>query len=142
MSRRNARENAFKMIFVMNADNGRENIPDEFFEESKDKEIWSGGKNDGEDKEYILKVFEGVKENVSSIDETIEKYLKNWTLDRINKVCLAALRLAVYEISNLENVPVKVTASEIVEIVKKYAGEEESKFVNGMLGEYIRKEID
>lgn len=54
---------------------------------------------------------------------------------------LAALRVAVYEMKYLEGIPAKVSAAEAVAIVKKYADEKEGKFVNGVLGEYIKNEL-
>lgn len=139
MSRKDARENAFKMIF---ADiKPQDEKPWEAFFAEGDAEIWSGKSVDGEDKEYISALCEGIRQRSAEIDAEIEKYLRDWTLDRINRVCLAAMRLAVYEIKYIENVPFKVSASEAVEIVKKYAGASEAKFVNGVLGEYIKNEI-
>ncbi len=141
MSRKTARENAFKMLFAMitKADS---NIPEGFYEEAGDGEVWSGKEAEKDDKDYIEKLCPGVLEKEAELDEIIKKYLKNWTIERINRVSLAALRLSIYEILYMEDIPLKVSVSETVEIVKKYAGEEDSKFVNGVLGEYIRKEIE
>ena len=141
MSRKTSRENAFKMIFAM-ITKGDDRIPEGFYEDSKDSEIWSGKEASEEDRTYIEKVCPGVSEKEAELDEIIKKYLKNWTIERINRVCLAALRLCIYEMLYMEEIPVKVSAAETVEIVKKYAGEEEGKFVNGLLGEYIRKELE
>ena len=141
MSRKTARENAFKMLFAM-ITKGDEHIPEGFYEETEDNEIWTGKEAGKDDKDYIEKVCPGVSQKESEIDEIIKKYLKNWTIDRINRVSLAALRLSIYEILYMEDIPVKVSVSESVEIVKKYAGEEDSKFVNGVLGEYIRNELN
>lgn len=139
MSRRNARENAFKMIFAIIARED-ETIPESFFDEVGDGEIWSGKDAGEESRAYITAVCRGIREHLDEIDGRIKTYLKNWEIDRINRVCLAALRLAFYEIRYMDEIPVKVSASETVEIVKKYAGGEEAKFVNGVLGEYIRQE--
>lgn len=141
MSRKTARENAFKMLFAM-ITKGDEHIPEGFYEEAADSEIWSGKEAGKDDKDYIEKVCPGVTQKEEEIDLIIKKYLKNWTIDRINRVSLAAMRLCIYEILYMEEIPLKVSVSETVEIVKKYAGEEDSKFVNGLMGEYIRKEIN
>lgn len=139
MSRRNARENAFKILFSVITEK-KDGIPQIFFDEIKDSEIWTGKSLSDEDKAYIEGVCRGVVEKEEELDEIIKKYLKEWDIERINRVCLAALRLAVYEILYVEEVPLKVSASEVVEIVKKYADEKDSKFCNGILGEYIRNE--
>ncbi len=141
MSRKFARENAFKIVFT---DINKENSVkwEDFVTEENDKEIWSGKAPANEDTEYIKEVSEGVGEHAKEIDETIEKYLRGWSIDRINRVCLAALRVAVYEMKYMEGIPKKVSAAEAVAIVKKYADEKEGKFVNGVLGEYIKNELE
>lgn len=139
MSRKDARENAFKMIFA-DITPQDERPWEEFFDET-DSEIWVGKGVCDADKEYITALCEGVRGATSELDAGIEKYLRNWKIDRINRVCLAAMRLAIFEINNMEDVPYKVSASEAVELVKKYAGASEAKFVNGVLGEYIKNEI-
>lgn len=141
MSRRNARENAFKLLFSAVARKEAPS-PQELFDEAGDEEVVSGKSIDEEGKSYIQAVYDGVSAHTEELDRHISAYLKNWQIDRINRVCLASLRLGFYEIQYMEDIPVKVSASETVEIVKKYAGEEEAKFVNGVLGEYIRREID
>lgn len=140
MSRRNARENAFKLLFSAIA-RQEAPLPKELFDEVGDEEIVSGKSISEEGKSYIQAVYDGVLTHQEELDRHISAYLKNWQIDRINRVCLASLRLGFYEIQYMENIPYRVSASEIVEIVKKYAGGEEAKFVNGVLGEYIRREI-
>lgn len=140
MSRKFARENAFKIVFTdINEENGVK--WEDFVTEKNDKEIWSGKAPGKEDTEYIKEVCMGVAEHAKEIDETVEKYLRGWSIDRINRVCLAALRIAVYEMKYMDGIPRKVSAAEAVAIVKKYADEKEGKFVNGVLGEYIKKEL-
>lgn len=141
MSRRNARENAFKIIFA-STDSAEEKLLEDFFNGEKDSELWTGKAPEEDDRAYIERACIGVREQREDIDKTIEKYLENWTIDRINRVCLAAMRLAVYEMKNLKGIPFKVSASEAVEIVKKYAGSKEAKFVNGVLGKFIKNELD
>lgn len=140
MSRKYARENAFKVVFTDIKEENSLNW-EELASEEKDGEIWSGKAPSEEDGKYIENVCTGVKEHAAQIDETIGKYLRGWTIDRINRVCLAALRVAVYEMKYLEGIPAKVSAAEAVAIVKKYADEKEGKFVNGVLGEYIKNEL-
>ncbi len=141
MSRRNARENAFKLLFSTIA-RQEAPLPQELFDEAGDEEVISGKHISEEGKSYIQSVYDGVLKHIKDLDECISMYLKNWQIDRINRVCLASLRLCFYEIQYMDDIPFRVSASETVEIVKKYAGEEEAKFVNGVLGEYIRREIE
>jgi len=93
---------------------------------------------EGEEKSYFDKVILGIKENEQSIDERILSKLKNWTIERIFKIDLAILRLAVYEIMYFEDMPPKVAVNEAVELAKKYGNDTSSNFVNGVLREIIK----
>ena len=64
--------------------------------------------------------------------------LKNWSIERIFKIDLAILRLAVYEIHFMDNIPPKVAVNEAVELAKKYGNDASSNFVNGVLREIIK----
>ena len=74
------------------------------------------------------------------MDELIKKYLKGWKLERIPKVNISILRLALYEIIYEDGVPGKVAVNEAVELAKKYSGEDDYMFINGVLGSYLREE--
>ena len=87
---------------------------------------------------YAENLFTCVCENIQKLDEIISAHLRKWTLNRIPKVSLALLRLSIAEILFFEDVPDSVCANEAVELAKKYAGEEDSSFINGVLGSVIR----
>ena len=93
---------------------------------------------DGEEKNYFDKVTEGIKQRQKEIDDMILSKLKNWTIERIFKIDLAILRLAVYEIIFYEDMPPKVAVNEAVELAKKYGNDASSNFVNGVLREIIK----
>lgn len=85
---------------------------------------------------HQTKVPEEVEKVVSKIpelDKEIEKAATAWPIDKINKVDLAILRLAVYELSE-NQIPKKVIIDEAVEIAKEYGSETSSSFINGVLG--------
>ena len=85
--------------------------------------------------DYALSCAKGVRDNAEKIDETISKYLKaGWKLSRISKVSYAILRLAVYEILFLDEIPVSVSINEAVELSKKYTVRDDSSFINAVLG--------
>ena len=88
--------------------------------------------------EFAEKLFCITCENADETDTVISSFLKGWTLQRIPKVSLALLRLAVTEIRYFDDVPDGVSANEAVELAKKYAGEEDAAFINGVLGSVIR----
>lgn len=90
--------------------------------------------------EYSEMVFKGVFENLEVIDNTIKTNLKGWGIDRISKVALSIMRLAVYEMKYLEDIPVSVSINEAVELCKKYATTDDSNYINGVLGT-IAKEL-
>ncbi len=84
--------------------------------------------------DYALTLVNGVYKNVENIDSVIESHLKKgWTVKRISKTSLAVLRLAVYEMKYVDDVPESVAINEAVELAKKYTVDE-SKFINGVLG--------
>ena len=94
------------------------------------------------DKEYIKDVLEGVNKNKDEIDERIRVALKGWTLDRISKIELSILRLALYEMKYRDDIPAKVSFNEAIELTKRYVGEDKTAFVNGLLGKYINDSKD
>ena len=85
------------------------------------------------DKDYIQEKYEAVAGHIAEIDELINQYAKGWKTTRMNKVDLAILRLAVYEMKWDEDVPTGVAINEAVNLAKKYSSEDGASFVNGVL---------
>lgn len=124
MDRRSLRETAFKMLFEYEFKKD-ENI-NEFYKEALEiLEI--------SDDEYLNKIFFGVVEDMASLDEDIAATAKGWKLSRISKVSLNIMRLCVYEMTKMDDVPFAVSINEAVELAKKYDDEKAPKFVNGVL---------
>lgn len=135
MSRRKARDITFKYVYSTLYGEG---VVDDVIESiitADSKEVKS---LDGEEKEYFDKVVAGIKENEEAIDQMILSKLKNWTIERIFKIDLAVLRLAVYEIMYYPDMPPKVAVNEAVELAKRYGNDASSNFVNGVLREIIK----
>jgi N utilization substance protein B len=130
MSRKKARDNAFKCIYQIGFDFNL-NLDDIL------KYNYEENDNTEEEKEYISELLKGVIANIDLIDEQILKNLKDWTIDRISKIDLAILRLAIYEIKYIENVPVKVSLNEAIELAKTYGNENSANFINGLLAKVI-----
>ena len=125
INRRKAREYAFILLFEYKFQPEEINtILEDFFSEYKT----------GEQEEYIRSVVEGVINNLDEIDELIASYSKKWSVDRISVVCMALMRLAVYEMRFIEDIPLNVSVNEAVNLTKLYDGEESVSFVNGILG--------
>ena len=77
--------------------------------------------------------------SLKEIDEIIEEKATDWTIDRISKMDLPILRVAIFEIKHREDIPVGVSINEAVELAKKFSGEESGKFINGLLGQVAEK---
>ena len=128
MSRRSARKNAFFLLFQMDFNEAAEfeQVKELFFAE-KEEPVEEG------DKAFILSEVEGTREHMAEIDALIEQSAKGWDPERMNKVDLAILRLAVYEMKWGET-PVGVAIDEAVEQAKKFSSDEATAFIHGVLG--------
>ncbi len=134
MSRRKLRELIFQFIFRIEF-HDKEEMPEQeqfFFEnlKSEEYEIIS------EDANYISVKSKNIIEKLKEIDEMINKQAKGWTTQRMGKVDLTILRLAVYEIVFDEEVPTGVAINEAVELAKQFGKDESSAFVNGVLAKF------
>ena len=85
-------------------------------------------------KEFTLILVKGVTGNLSEIDKAINDYTNNWSLERITNIDRNILRMAIYEILYLKNIPKSVSINEADELAKKYGTKSSSSFVNGVLG--------
>ena len=90
---------------------------------------------------YIRRLVGGVSEHAAELDTYIEKYAKGWRFERISLVASAIMRVAMYEILYMPDIPHGVAINEAVTIAKKYDAPEVAKFVNGILGSFLRDEI-
>ena len=125
MSRRNARLNAYQLIFGYL-------FSKEIDEQSLTTMLHADDMQEA-DGEYIRKVIYGVRDNYEELMTLIADNSKNFRVDRIYKPDLAALLLACYEMKYVEDIPLAVSINEVIEIVKVFSTENSSKFVNGVL---------
>ena len=91
--------------------------------------------------EYIRALVCGVADHAPELDEFIARYAKGWSFDRIPLVASAIMRVAMYESLYRSDIPTRVAVNEAVEIAKKYETPETVKFINGILGSFVRGEI-
>lgn len=91
--------------------------------------------------DYARSIALGVEDKKDNLDGLIEKYSKGWKVKRLPKVNLAILRLAAYEILFVDDVPESVAINEAVELAKKYSGESDYSFINGVLGALVKGEV-
>jgi N utilization substance protein B len=92
------------------------------------------------DMEFFESTVKGVIAHREELDKIIGSYSIGWNIDRISKISTAILRVALYEIIHLKDMPVSVSVNEAVEFSKRYDTKESSAFINGILGSYLKAE--
>jgi transcription antitermination protein NusB len=128
--RRKAREFALQMLFQMEFNNSQHGLREVF---------WKTHPATEPIREFADCLVSGVIQNIKSIDEMIQKHSQHWELKRMTSVDRNILRMAIFELQALENIPIKVTLNEAIEIAKRYGDEASGSFVNGIL-DHITKE--
>ena len=132
MSRTEIRELAFKLIYSLEIQEERE------LQEQIDLYIEDSEIEEEKAQEYIKDIILGINENEEKITSIIKSVLTDkWTIERISKINLSILKLAIYEIKYKE-IPFKVEINEAVELAKKYGDETSGKFINGALAKAIQ----
>lgn len=131
-NRRTARDTAFKYLFIKHITNGDLNEIMEELETLSFKQ---------EDLTYIKTATVGTLENLEDIDAKIEENSKGWKKNRISSVCISALRLAIYEILFMPDIPASVSINEAVEIIKTYDDPKTASFANGILGKLEKTDV-
>ena len=135
MSRTTAREVAMMLQFSSML--GGEDTPEHALEKAGDI-----GKLEQDDLTYIAEIQSGVLEHEAQIDELISRYSKDWVIERIARVDLSILRVAIFEmLFRVKDVPTGAAINEAVELAKRYGGERSYAFINGILGS-VAKEIE
>ena len=131
MSRREIREQIFKLLFRIEFNQKEEMAQQEafFFE---DDENQASEKESVQISEKVNKILEKLEE----IDKSLNERAKGWETDRMGKVDLTILRLAVYEILYDEEIPTGVAINEAVELAKKFGQDSSPAFVNGVLAKF------
>ena len=129
MTRREAREQAFFLIFEKSFN--RDVEMSDLLDLAKELNVC-------EEDEFLESLVYKTCEMQEQIDEHISTNARGWKINRIPKVSLAVIRLALCEILFFEDIPNAVSINEAVELAKKYATDEDASFVNGLLGSVAR----
>ncbi len=129
MTRSEAREQAFFVLFEKS-----------FCEEATINDIVTTAQETGLIKinTFASALLENAEKNAEAVDCVIADNLRGWSIQRLPKVSLAVLRLAVSEIKFIDDVPAGVSVNEAVELVKKYGTAEDASYVNGVLGAVVK----
>jgi len=126
MSRREAREHAFLLLYQME-------IRKSALEEQREIFL-SEFPLDEPDKVFFDRVVSGINSDSATLDAVIAPLLKGWKIERLPKVDIVILRIAAYEIMRCPDVPLNVSISEAVILAKKYSTEESKSYINALLG--------
>lgn len=128
MSRGYSRESVFKLVFeyVFNKEKNHEMLEEILNEDNNKPEIG-----------YINEVYNGVISHYEELIEEVEKYSEGFKIDRVYKVDLAILLVAIYEIKYIKTIPNVVSVNEAVNLAKNYSTEKSGKFINGILSNFI-----
>lgn len=143
-SRKQAREIALHLIFELGFGAFEaKNVMTERLDEEIMRSIGSeialyAGPLDAAQTKYIVTVVKGVAEHLEALDAQIAENAKGWSLSRLSRITMAILRLALYEMQYVEDVPVGAAINEAVELAKIYDSEETAAFINGVLGTVAR----
>lgn len=147
MTRREAREHCFKMLFCQDFYPAEEKEAQllQYFDTPMEEETGSDGKEivlhvielSEEDKKELEARASAVMARIPELDLRINEAAKGWSTRRMGKVELTILRLALYEMKEDASIPEKVAINEAVELAKKFGGDEAPGFVNGVLARLV-----
>ena len=127
MKRKRSREIAMELLFSMEISKNSYEQTIESFIENYEMDLKTI------DLEYIIEVMKSVVDHKEEIDEIIKNSLINWTIERVSKVNLIIVRLAIAEMLYIDDVPEVVAINEAIELTKKYSDDKSVSFVNGAL---------
>ena len=130
MTRRQLRENVFKMLFRVEFHDDKA-LPEQLILFEDELEPISE-----DEKIYMTNKYKDIYAHIEELDAAINEVSKGWKTIRMGKVDLTLIRLAVYEIRFEEEIPVKVSINEAVELAKKYGTDDSPAFVNGILAKF------
>ena len=133
LTRTEARENVFLLLFQASYNVGSD-IENTLDLSKENLDIHSN--------KYVERVYSGIIERVEELDSYIEKASKNWNKNRISRVAVSCIRLALYEMLYEENMTPGIAISQAVGLAKKYGDADTASFVNGILGGICRSNPD
>ncbi|MDY3275009.1 MAG: transcription antitermination factor NusB [Agathobacter sp.] len=132
MTRRELRDNVFKMLFRIEFHEAEE-MPEQLALFEDELDTLFDGKQGQENREYLTNKCNDIFSHITELDEAINEVSSGWKTSRMSKVDLTIIRLAVYEMRYEEDIPVAVSINEAVELAKKYGTDDSASFVNGIL---------
>ena len=113
---------------------------DEYYSSLKDEDPIYNKRPNAKQKDYITRIVSGVFSHAAELDGYIDKYSVGWRFGRISRTAIAIMKVAMFEVLYMPDVPDGVSINEAVELAKKYETPETVSFMNGVLGSFIRSE--
>lgn len=125
MTRQKQRKVVFQLVYALNYQglDCKESILEEFYRQQESQEHLP----------YIDETFEGIAQHWDELNQLIEPALANWSMKRLSAVCLAILRVAVYEVKFNPAIPDRVAVNEAIELAKEFGDDDSGSFVHGVL---------
>ncbi|MBR6027738.1 MAG: transcription antitermination factor NusB [Clostridia bacterium] len=142
MSRATARVAAMQLIFEkLSGGQGGDESLQMVYDELREEGLSAVAESDPgrSDRKWIAEVLSGVLEHLDELDGKIAAHSRNWTVERMPKVDLTILRLAVWELLYEENTPGSVVINEAVNLANTYSDDGSGRFINGVLGAILRE---
>jgi N utilization substance protein B len=134
MKRRRAREYALQSLFQLDFTSSLSGAKaDDLI-----KDFWADKTEDEAVRRFSEKLIRGTLQNLGEIDSVIEKTAEHWVLERMAAVDRNILRLSVYELLYLDEIPPAVAINEAIEIAKKYSTRDSASFINGILDRVLK----
>ncbi len=147
MTRTAARELSLRLIYEMSFSDLRapgflaERLTTEAAADLQEEDpLYTRFQEDDPQLEYVRKLVSGVDEHGAELDSYIEKYAVGWKFSRISRLTASILRMSMYELMYMPEIPSGAAINEAVELAKSYETEEAASFINGILGSFLRKE--
>jgi N utilization substance protein B len=146
MKRKQAREFAVQLIYTLefetiNPDGAVKDRLEHLESLSQEDELYAYPPDEVETA-YIERIVQGVAEHLAELDAYIEKYAVGWRFGRIPRVAVAVMRVCMFEVLYMHDVPPKAAMNEAIEIAKKYEPKEVVAFINGIIGSFHKGEIE
>jgi len=148
MTRTVAREVAVRLCFSIleNPSDPRELLScvfnEEYYSSLKAEDKLYKEEPDSKQMEYITRLVTGVFEHSAELDSYIEKYAVGWQFGRISRIAVSIMQAAMFEVLYMPDIPDRAAINEAVELAKTYESPETVSFINGVLGSFVRGEVN
>jgi len=137
--RRASREGALQLLYALDIDGEFDSMSaDNFTPAATQQLIWVTSDSESSVRDLVYLLMQGVFQNLDTIDSFIEKASDNWTVKRLSIIDRNILRIAMYEMAFVKDIPPRVAINEAIEIAKLYGAENSPKFINGVLDRIYR----